>query len=45
MTLATFDQQYPSVVDIEVLALINQLEDPGSGIPAGTPVKRVVGGR
>ncbi|MDT8410123.1 MAG: M48 family metalloprotease [Wenzhouxiangellaceae bacterium] len=45
MTLAAFDSQFPSVIDIERLALINQLSGPNATIPAGTPVKRVVRGR
>jgi predicted Zn-dependent protease len=42
MTLAAFNERYPSVVDIERVALINQLPGPDARIPAGTPVKRVV---
>ena len=42
MTLASFNAQYPSVIDIERLALINQVSGPDVTIPAGTPVKRVV---
>ncbi len=45
MTLEQFNQQYPSTIPIEELAIINQLEGPGSVIPAGRQVKRVVGGR
>jgi len=45
MTLAQFDQQYPSTIPIEELAVINQLEGPDSSIPAGRQVKRVTGGR
>ena len=41
MTLASFNARYPSVIDIEQLALINQLAGPGANIPAGTPIKRV----
>lgn len=44
MTLQQFDQQYPSNVPIEELAVINQLEGPDSVIPAGRMVKRVTGG-
>jgi predicted Zn-dependent protease len=44
MTLQQFDQQYPSTVPIEELAVINQLEGPESVIPAGRQVKRVTGG-
>jgi predicted Zn-dependent protease len=42
MTLASFNAQYPSVIDLERLALINQVSGPDVPIPAGTPVKRVV---
>ncbi|MDT8450326.1 MAG: M48 family metalloprotease [Wenzhouxiangellaceae bacterium] len=42
MTLASFNSRFPSVIDIEQLALINQLSGPDATIPAGTPVKRVV---
>lgn len=42
MTLTSFNAQYPSVIDIERLALINQLSGPEVTIPAGTRVKRVV---
>jgi predicted Zn-dependent protease len=42
MTLAAFNEQYPSTIDLEELAAINQLEGPNSRIAAGTPVKRVV---
>ena len=42
MTLASFNSQFPSVIDIDQLALINQLSGPDVTISAGTPVKRVV---
>ena len=42
MTLASFNAQFPSVIDIERLGLINQVSGPNVTIPAGTPVKRVV---
>jgi predicted Zn-dependent protease len=41
MTLAQFNQRYPSVVPIAELSIINQV-DANSVIPAGTRVKRVV---
>lgn len=44
MTLEQFEQQYPSTIPIEELAIINQLEGPASSIPAGRAMKRVVGG-
>jgi predicted Zn-dependent protease len=45
MSLAEFQQRYPSSIPIEELALINQV--PGSDAPlaAGSLVKRVVGGQ
>lgn len=44
MTLEQFNSQYPSNIPIEQLAIINEVEDPSSVIPAGRMVKRVVGG-
>jgi predicted Zn-dependent protease len=45
MTLEEFNRQYPSTIPIEELAIINELEGPAATIPAGRPVKRVIGGR
>ncbi len=45
MTLASFADEFPSVIDTERLAMINQLAGPDAAIPAGTPVKRVVRGQ
>ena len=45
MTLTQFNQQYPSTIPIEQLAIINELEGPESVIPRGRTLKRVVGGR
>ena len=45
MTLEQFNAQYPSSISMQELAIINQLEDATSVIPAGQTVKRVVGGR
>ncbi|MCI0410791.1 MAG: peptidase M48, partial [Acidobacteria bacterium] len=45
MTLAQFNQQYPSTTSIEELAIINELEGPESVVPRGRTLKRVVGGR
>jgi len=42
MTLPAFNQRYPSVVDIKILALINQISAPESTIPAQTQIKRIV---
>jgi predicted Zn-dependent protease len=44
MTLEQFNSQYPSNIPIEQLAIINEVEDASSVIPAGRMVKRVVGG-
>ncbi len=43
MTLAEFHRRYPSITDLETLALINHLE-PDDRLEAGTTIKRVVGG-
>ena len=43
MTLAQFNQRYPSQVDLATVARINQLET-GASVAAGQLVKRVVGG-
>ncbi len=43
MTLEEFARRYPSTVDLETLAIINQVE-PGERLAAGREVKRVVGG-
>lgn len=42
MTLAQFNQRYPSTIPIEDLALINQVEGGQTMIPAGALVKQVV---
>ena len=43
MTLEEFARRYPSTVDLQTLAVINQV-DTGERRPAGFEVKRVVGG-
>lgn len=43
MTLAQFNQRYPSQADLATIARINQLE-PGASLTGGQLVKRVVGG-
>jgi predicted Zn-dependent protease len=45
MTLAEFNQAYPSGTSIEELAVINALEGPDAVIPRGRVMKRVTGGR
>lgn len=44
MSLAQFHARFPSAVSIEELAIINQVQDPNTPLPAGTRVKRVVSG-
>jgi predicted Zn-dependent protease len=44
MSLAEFARAYPSPIPIEELAVINQVQGPGSRIAAGTLVKRITGG-
>ncbi len=44
MTISQFNEQYPSTVDNEILAIVNGVE-PNVMIEAGTMVKRVVGGQ
>lgn len=44
MTLEQFNAQYPSTISLEELAIINEVPDPKSVLPAGRMVKRVVGG-
>jgi predicted Zn-dependent protease len=43
MSLQEFDRRYPSTVDLQTLAIINHA-NPDTRFPAGTEVKRVVGG-
>lgn len=43
MSIEGFAQQYPSAVPVETLAIINAVQA-GATIPAGTTLKRVVGG-
>ncbi|HYG63584.1 MAG TPA: M48 family metalloprotease [Thermoanaerobaculia bacterium] len=43
MSLEEFNRRYPSTVDIQTLAIINQA-NADTRFPAGTEVKRVVGG-
>lgn len=44
MTLAEFNQRFPSVVPVEEIALINQLAGATATIPATYRMKRVIGG-
>lgn len=43
MTLEAFARAYPSTIDLETLARINQIDDPHTRLAAGTRIKRVVG--
>jgi len=44
MTLGAYNERYPSVIPLEELALINHVTSASTRIPAGTLLKRVVGG-
>jgi predicted Zn-dependent protease len=44
MTLAQFNQRFPSQIPMEELAIINQLAGPAATIPAGFAMKRVIAG-
>lgn len=44
MTLEQFNSQYPSSISLEQLAIINEVENSSSVLPAGRVVKRVGGG-
>ena len=43
MTLSEFNRRNPSVVDLNELAVINDVANPSAPMPPGTLVKRVVG--
>jgi predicted Zn-dependent protease len=45
MSMAEFNQRYPSTIPVERLAVVNGLDSPPDRIPAGTTVKRIVGGK
>jgi hypothetical protein len=45
MTLTQFNQEYPSTIPIEHLAIINELDGRETAIPVGRTVKRVTGGK
>ena len=44
MTLEQFNAQYSSSIPLKELAIINEVEDPATPLPAGRMVKRVTGG-
>lgn len=41
MPLRTFHQRFPSVLDVQELAILNQLNGPDTVVPAGSLLKRV----
>lgn len=41
MSLARFHERFPSTISLEELAIVNQIESPGTIIPAGRLVKQV----
>jgi predicted Zn-dependent protease len=45
MSMEEFNRKYPSTIPIERLAVVNGLDAPPEHIPAGTTVKRVIGGK
>jgi predicted Zn-dependent protease len=45
MTVEEFNQKYPSTIPVERLAVVNGRADVPERIPAGTTVKRIVGGK
>lgn len=44
MTLAEFAQRNPSTIPLAELAIVNQVENPNTPLPAGTVLKQVTGG-
>jgi predicted Zn-dependent protease len=44
MTLEQFNRQYLSSIPVEELAIINEIQEPTSTLPAGRVVKRATGG-
>ncbi|MFL5535767.1 MAG: M48 family metalloprotease [Gemmatimonadales bacterium] len=45
MSVTEFNQKYPSTIPVERLAVVNGLDSPSDSIPAGTTMKRIVGGK
>jgi predicted Zn-dependent protease len=45
MSVTEFNQKYPSTIPAERLAVVNGLDSPSDRMPAGTTVKRIVGGK
>ena len=45
MTVAEFNGKYPSTIAVERVAVVNGLNTPSDRIPAGTTMKRIIGGK
>jgi predicted Zn-dependent protease len=45
MTVAEFNEKYPSTIPVERVAVVNGIDTPTDQIPAGTTVKRIIGGQ
>ena len=45
MTIAEFNGKYPSTIPVERVAVVNGFDAPSDRIPAGTTVKRIIGGK
>ena len=45
MSLEEFNQKFPSTIPLERLAVVNGLDSASDRIPAGTTIKRVIGGK
>jgi predicted Zn-dependent protease len=45
MTIAEFNGKHPSTIPVERVAAVNGFDTPSDRIPAGTTIKRIVGGQ
>jgi predicted Zn-dependent protease len=45
MTIAEFNGQHPSTIPVERVAAVNGFDTPSDRIPAGSTIKRVIGGQ
>jgi predicted Zn-dependent protease len=45
MTVTEFNRQHPSTIPVERVAVVNGLDTPEDRIPAGTTLKRIIGGQ
>jgi predicted Zn-dependent protease len=45
MTIAEFNGKYPSTIPVERVAAVNGFDTPSDRIPAGTTIKRIIGGQ